>query len=111
MIGIGGSYLGSQAVIEALSDSFSNIKNDKKNPIVIFAGQNICSDYHSELLELLDDHSYAINIISKSGTTTEPALAFRFLKEHIEKKYGKDEAKSRIIAITDKSSGALKKFG
>lgn len=107
VIGIGGSYLGARAVIEALSDSFAAYK--KSNfPKIIYAGQNLSEDYLSELLKLLDDNDYALTVISKSGTTTEPAVAFRLLKNHIEKKYGREEAQSRIIAITDKEKGALK---
>ncbi len=110
VVGIGGSYLGSKAAIEALGNSFSNILLDKENPIVLFAGQNICEDYHKELLELLDNRSYSIVVISKSGTTTEPAVAFRLLKQHLENKVGKAEASQRIVAITDKSKGALRKL-
>ena len=110
IVGIGGSYLGSKAVIDALSDSFSQLKSKKEFPHVIFAGQNISEDYHFELIELLNQYSYGIVVISKSGTTTEPALSFRILKEHIEHKYGKTEAKNRIIAITDKSKGALREL-
>ncbi len=107
-IGIGGSYLGSKAVIDALSDNFAQLKADRKNPLVLFAGQNISEDYLFELRQLLKNKEYALIVISKSGTTTEPALAFRFLKKDIEEKYGKEEAKSRIIAITDASKGALR---
>lgn len=110
IVGIGGSYLGSKAVIDALSDSFTYLKTKKEYPHVIFAGQNISEDYHYELIELLNDKSYGVIVISKSGTTTEPALSFRILKEHIEHKYGKSEAKNRIIAITDKSKGALREL-
>jgi glucose-6-phosphate isomerase len=108
VIGIGGSYLGSRAVTEALSSPFSSFENDVKNPVVIYAGHNISQDYHASLLSLLDKKEYAIVVISKSGTTTEPAIAFRLLKDHIEKKYGTEEASSRIIAITDGAKGALK---
>ena len=108
VIGIGGSYLGSKAVIEALSNNFSQLQTDRKNPLVLFAGQNISEDYLFELREVLKTKSYALVVISKSGTTTEPALAFRFLKKDIEEKYGKEEAKTRIIAITDAKRGALK---
>ena len=108
VIGIGGSYLGARAIIEALSSPFSNFYNDNKNPVVLYAGHNLSQDYHAELLQLLDNKEYAIVVISKSGTTTEPAIAFRLLKNHIEKKYGSEEAASRIIAITDSSKGALK---
>ena len=88
VVGIGGSYLGAKAVIEALSDSFRKLKTKNSHPLVLFAGQNICEDYLSELLELLEDKSYAVCVISKSGTTTEPAIAFRFLREHLMHKYG-----------------------
>lgn len=108
VIGIGGSYLGARAVIDALSDSFAQIGDD--NPLVVYAGQNISEDYTHELIKLLDKNDYSLAVISKSGTTTEPAIAFRLLKNHIEKKYGKSEAKDRIIAITDKSRGALKQL-
>jgi glucose-6-phosphate isomerase len=110
VIGIGGSYLGARAVIEAMSHNFAALKKDKNFPLVIYAGQNISEDYMADLLEILDQKDYALCVISKSGTTTEPALAFRILKNHIEKKYGKANAKQRIIAITDKSKGALKKL-
>ena len=110
IIGIGGSYLGSKAITEALSDNFSMIKNEPNKPKVLFAGQNLSEDYLYELRELLQDKSYALTIISKSGTTTEPAVAFRILKKDLEKKYGKDEARKRIIAITDKEKGALKQL-
>ncbi len=109
VIGIGGSYLGSRAVIEALDHNFSNLI-DTGNPKIVYAGQNIGEDYLSELLEVLDQKDYALTVISKSGTTTEPAIAFRILKTHLEKKYGKKEAQSRIIAITDQEKGALKKL-
>ena len=108
VVGIGGSYLGSRAVIEALSSPFSTFGNDRKNPVVLYAGHNISQDYHASLLSLLDKKEYAIVVISKSGTTTEPAIAFRLLKDHIEKKYGIEESSSRIIAITDGARGALK---
>jgi glucose-6-phosphate isomerase len=107
VIGIGGSYLGSRAVIEALSHSFASLIKNKHHD-VIFAGQNICEDYLSELIELLDGRNYSIVVISKSGTTTEPAIAFRILKDHLEKKVGKSSAAERIIAITDEKKGALR---
>jgi len=110
VIGIGGSYLGARAVIDALSDQFAALKSDRKYPYIIYAGNNISEDYHAELLALLDKKEYAIAVVSKSGTTTEPAIAFRLIKNHLEKKYGKEKAKERIIAITDKSKGALKKL-
>jgi glucose-6-phosphate isomerase len=107
VIGIGGSYLGSRAVIEALSPNFSPLLNTIHHQ-VIFAGQNICEDYLAELIEILDSRNYSIVVISKSGTTTEPAIAFRILKDHLEKKIGKPLAAGRIIAITDEKKGALR---
>ena len=110
VIGIGGSYLGSKAVIDALSDSFSAIKGSFEAPIIVFAGQNISEDYLFELRDLLDSKDWACAVISKSGTTTEPALAFRLLKQDLEEKYGIEEAAKRIVAITDAERGALKKL-
>ncbi len=107
VIGIGGSYLGARAVIEALSHSFSSLLSTKHHE-VIFAGQNICEDYLSDLLGILDERNYSIIVISKSGTTTEPAIAFRILKDHLEGKLGKAAAAERIIAITDAKKGALR---
>lgn len=107
-IGIGGSYLGAKAVIDAMSDSFELLRKTHKNPIVLFAGQNISEDYLAEMLAALKDYSIATIVISKSGTTTEPAIAFRIVKEEIERRYGKADAKERIVAITDKARGALK---
>lgn len=107
VIGIGGSYLGSKAVIDALSDSFVQIKGSFEVPTVVFAGQNISEDYLYELRDLLDVKEWACAVISKSGTTTEPALAFRLLKQDLEEKYGVEEARKRIIAITDAERGAL----
>ncbi len=109
VIGIGGSYLGSKAVIEALSHSFSSMVK-RKAPLIVFAGHNICEDYHRELLDVLDKYNYSIVVISKSGTTTEPAIAFRLLKQHLEAKVGKEKAAKRIVAITDKNKGALRKL-
>ena len=110
VIGIGGSYLGARAVIDALSNNFNSLlsKQQRKSPLILYAGNNIGEDYHAELLELLQDRDYSVIVISKSGTTTEPALAFRLLKEQLEKKYGKAGAKKRITAVTDRSKGALK---
>lgn len=107
VIGIGGSYLGAKAVIEALSHSFSPFLKKKPHEI-FFAGQNICEDYMSDLLEILNDRNYSIIVISKSGTTTEPAIAFRILKDHLEKKIGKIQTATKIVAITDESKGALR---
>ena len=108
VIGIGGSYLGAKAVIEALNNSFNLLQKDRKNPIVLFAGQNIGEDYLFELQELLKDKKFGIISISKSGTTTEPAIAFRLLKTQLENQVGKEVAKKLIICITDKEKGALR---
>jgi glucose-6-phosphate isomerase len=107
VIGIGGSYLGSKAVIDALSDSFSQIKGSFEVPNIVFAGQNISEDYFYELRDLLEYKEWACVVISKSGTTTEPAVAFRLLKQDLEERYGVEEARKRIIAITDAEKGAL----
>jgi glucose-6-phosphate isomerase len=107
VIGIGGSYLGSRAVIEALTHSFSPFLKTKHHD-VIFAGQNISEDYLADLIEILNGRNYSIVVISKSGTTTEPAIAFRILKDHLEKKIGKLLAAESIIAITDAKKGALR---
>ncbi len=107
-IGIGGSYLGAKAVLEAMSDPFRFLHKEQTAPVVLFAGQNISEDYTYELLEAVKEHSIATIVISKSGTTTEPAIAFRLIKAEIEKRYGKKEAAERIVAITDKARGALK---
>lgn len=105
--GIGGSYLGARAVIEALGNNLIYLQDTKKQPLIIYAGHNISEDYLADLLELLNHKDYSVVVISKSGTTTEPALAFRVLKSHCEQKYGKENATSRIVAITDESKGAL----
>lgn len=110
VVGIGGSYLGARAVNDALAHNFSHLRKERKAPHMLFAGQNIGEDYMHELLELLDDYDYAIVVISKSGTTTEPALAFRILKNHLEKKVGKQEARDRIVTVTDSSKGALRQL-
>lgn len=107
VIGIGGSYLGARTVIEALSNHFAQLV-DTGSPKIIYAGHNMSEDYMHDLIKLLDEKDYSMTVISKSGTTTEPAVAFRILKNHIEKKYGKEEARTRIVAITDKAKGALK---
>jgi len=107
VVGIGGSYLGARAVIEALSNHFASMVATG-NPTIVYAGHNMSEDYMHDLLKLLDEKEYSMTVISKSGTTTEPAVAFRILKNHIEKKYGKAEARTRIVAITDKAKGALK---
>lgn len=112
VIGIGGSYLGARAVIEGLNHSFFNglSKEERKVPAVYFAGNNISSTYLTHLIELVNHKDFSINVISKSGTTTEPAIAFRVFKEILEKKYGKEEARERIFITTDKERGALKKL-
>ncbi len=112
VIGIGGSYLGARAAIEMLSHTVnaSLSKRQRKNPLVIFAGNNISSTYLADLLDLIENKDVSINVISKSGTTTEPAVAFRIFKGWMEKKYGRDEAKSRIYVTTDATRGALKKL-
>jgi glucose-6-phosphate isomerase len=110
VVGIGGSYLGAKSMISALSHNFDKYQDGEKGPDVIFAGQNIGEDYLSELIDVLDTRSYAIIVISKSGTTTEPAIAFRILKKHLEEKVGTGDASQRIIAITDGSKGALRKL-
>lgn len=107
VIGIGGSYLGARAVIEALQSEFAPFEQDGRHPYVVYAGHTLSEDYYHQLLRLLDQHDYAVAVISKSGTTTEPAVAFRIIKAHLENKYGKAEASSRIIAITDANRGAL----
>lgn len=108
VIGIGGSYLGARAVIEALSSAFANLDSERKNPLVLYAGENLSEDYMADLLEVLKTRDYSLCVISKSGTTTEPAIAFRILKKALEEKYGENEAKERIVAITDKEKGALR---
>jgi glucose-6-phosphate isomerase len=110
VIGIGGSYLGARAAIEVLSHSFANslTKEQRKSPQVVFVGNNISSTYMKDLIDLLDGKDYSINVISKSGTTTEPALAFRIFRKLLEEKYGKEESRKRIYATTDKVRGALK---
>ena len=108
VIGIGGSYLGAKAVIEGLSNTFAAYQPKGNYPKVLFAGQNIGEDYHFELLDFLKDKNYALVVISKSGTTTEPAIAFRLLKADLESRYSKEEVRDRIVAITDKAKGALR---
>lgn len=110
VIGIGGSYLGARAVIDALSSSFDWLqeKDKRKNPVILYAGNNIGEDYLHELMSLLENKEFGIINISKSGTTTEPAIAFRLLKDMLEKKVGAEETKKRIVAITDEAKGALR---
>ncbi|MDR3269788.1 MAG: glucose-6-phosphate isomerase [Tannerella sp.] len=108
VIGIGGSYLGTKAVAEALNNSFDWLLGERKNPVLIYAGHHIGEDYLYELSEILKGKSFGIINISKSGTTTEPALAFRILKKQLEDAVGKEEAKHRIVAVTDQARGALR---
>jgi len=112
VIGIGGSYLGARAAIEMCSHSFYNqLPREKRGkPEIYFVGHHISSTYISDLLDLLDDKEVSINVISKSGTTTEPAIAFRILRDYLEKRYGKEEARKRIFATTDRAKGALKQL-
>lgn len=110
VIGIGGSYLGTRAVIEGLQHSFYNAlpKEKRKTPQIIFVGNNISSTYMQDVMDLIEGKDFSINVISKSGTTTEPAIAFRIFRKLLEEKYGKEEAVKRIFATTDKAKGALK---
>ena len=110
VIGIGGSYLGARAAIEFLRHNFYNMvsKEVRKTPEIYFVGNNISSTYVKHLMDVIGERDFSVNIISKSGTTTEPAIAFRIFKEMLEKKYGKEEAAKRIYATTDKARGALK---
>ena len=110
VIGIGGSYLGARAAIEFLGHSFANeVSRDiRKAPEIYFAGNSISSTYLKDLIDVIGDRDFSVNVISKSGTTTEPAIAFRVFKELLEKKYGKEGAAGRIYATTDKARGALK---
>ena len=108
VIGIGGSYLGAKAVIDALSNSFDWLQTTRKYPVILYAGQNIGEDYLYELQELLKNKKFGIISISKSGTTTEPALAFRLLKTQLEEQQGKEAAQKLIICVTDKAKGALR---
>lgn len=112
VIGIGGSYLGARAAIESLSHSFYNYlpKEKRKTPEIYFAGNNISSTYVNHLLDLIEGKDFSVNVISKSGTTTEPAIAFRIFRAALEQKYGKEEARKRIYATTDREKGALKKL-
>ena len=110
VIGIGGSYLGARAVIESLTSTFNNMltPKERKYPQILFAGNNLSPNYINELIEYIGDKDFSVNVISKSGTTTEPAIAFRIFREILENKYGIDEARSRIYVTTDKKKGALK---
>ena len=110
VIGIGGSYLGARAVIENLTNTFNNMLTNKvrKYPQILYVGNNLSPNYINELIEYIEDKDFSVNVISKSGTTTEPAIAFRIFREILENKYGIDEARSRIYVTTDKEKGALK---
>lgn len=108
-IGIGGSYLGAKAVIDALTSTFYNYKK-QETPQILYAGNNISPTYLNELIDVIGDRDFSINVISKSGTTTEPAIAFRLFREILENKYGVDEARKRIYVTTDKARGALKEL-
>ncbi len=110
VIGIGGSYLGARAVIESLTSSFYNMlaEEQRKFPQILYVGNNLSPNYLNELIEYIGNKDFSVNVISKSGTTTEPAVAFRIFREILENKYGIDEARSRIYATTDKEKGALK---
>ena len=108
VIGIGGSYLGARAALEALHHSFYNLQNNRQTPQIFFVGKNISSIYVKDILSIIEGKDISINVISKSGTTTEPAIAFRIFRKYIEEKYGKEEARKRIYATTDKEKGALK---
>ena len=110
VIGIGGSYLGARAVIESLTSTFNNMLTEKqrKYPQILYVGNNLSPNYINELIEYIGEKDFSVNVISKSGTTTEPAIAFRIFREILENKYGLDEARSRIYVTTDKERGALK---
>ncbi|MGT2929991.1 glucose-6-phosphate isomerase [Streptococcus dentasini] len=110
VIGIGGSYLGARAAIDFLNNSFVNLQTaqERKNPQILYAGNSISSNYLADLVDYVADKDFSVNVISKSGTTTEPAIAFRVFKELLIKKYGQDEANKRIYATTDRVKGAVK---
>ena len=110
VIGIGGSYLGAKAAIDFLNHHFANLqtKDERKAPQIVYAGNSISSTYLADLLEYVEDKDFSVNVISKSGTTTEPAIAFRVFKELLVKKYGQEEANKRIYATTDLQKGAVK---
>ena len=112
VIGIGGSYLGARAVIEALTNTFYNCltKEQRKTPQILYVGNNLNPNYINDLIELIGNKDFSINVISKSGTTTEPAIAFRIFREILENKYGLKEAQKRIYVTTDKKNGALKQL-
>ena len=106
-IGIGGSYLGTRAIIEALTHTFYDYKT-KKNTQVLYVGNNLSPNYINDIIDVIGEKQVSINVISKSGTTTEPAIAFRIFREFLESKYGVEEARKRIYVTTDKEKGALK---
>ena len=110
VIGIGGSYLGAKAAIDFLRNHFANLqtKEERKAPQIVYAGNSISSTYLADLLEYVEGKDFSVNVISKSGTTTEPAIAFRLFKELLVKKYGQEEANQRIYATTDRAKGAVK---
>ena len=108
VIGIGGSYLGAKAILEALGDPFAFLQRERRDPVIVFAGHTISEDYMAELVDAVRDREIATIVISKSGTTTEPAIAFRIVKQEIERRYGAAGAAERIIAVTDAKRGALK---
>lgn len=110
VIGIGGSYLGARAVIESLTSTFDNMLSTRKHPHILYAGNNLSPNYINELIEIIGNKDFSINVISKSGTTTEPAIAFRIFRDILENKYGIEEARSRIYVTTDEKKGALKKL-
>lgn len=108
VVGIGGSYLGARAILEALTPVFTRRESSKKQMKIIYAGHHLDADYHSSLLAFLENQDFCVNVISKSGTTTEPAIAFRLLLSLLERKYGKQNVKQRVVATTDSKKGALK---
>lgn len=110
VVGIGGSYLGARAVIEALSSDSDFFEPSKKSVKILYAGHHLDADYHSKLLAFLETKDFSVNVISKSGTTTEPAIAFRLLLSLLERKYGRENVKNRVFATTDSKKGALKKL-
>ena len=112
VIGIGGSYLGARAIIESLTNTFFNLldKNIRKTPQILYVGNNLSPNYLNDLIDYIGDKDICINVISKSGTTTEPAIAFRFFRELLESKYGIKEARKRIYVTTDKEKGALRQL-
>ena len=112
VIGIGGSYLGARAVIESLTNTFYNMlpEEERKFPQILYAGNNLSPNYINDLIDYIGDKDFSVNVISKSGTTTEPGIAFRIFREILENKYGIEEARSRIYVTTDQNKGALKQL-